>query len=206
MSKPGKAGNCTTICWALSALAGVLVLWWASGVMSLLGAVLLGFVLGGLLGLALTRVFCTAVSASGGEQAETPTVTPPAAAPTLPAAALSGPGPEAGKAAPASAGPAPTAGAARTPAGTPAQPEKRPAALTGPRDDKADDLKEIKGIGPKLEVLCHDLGIWHFDQIAGWGADEVAWMDENLTGFRGRVSRDDWVAQAKMLAARKERT
>ncbi len=77
----------------------------------------------------------------------------------------------------------------------------RPQALGGPRDGGADDLKQIKGIGPKLEVLCHDLGFYHFDQIAAWTEAEVAWVDDNLEGFKGRVTRDDWVAQAKVLAA-----
>ncbi|HHB80712.1 MAG TPA: hypothetical protein ENK83_03050 [Aliiroseovarius sp.] len=77
----------------------------------------------------------------------------------------------------------------------------RPEALSGPRDGKADDLKRIKGVGPKMEQLCNKLGFYHFDQIAAWTADEVAWVDANLEGFKGRVSRDDWVAQAKLLAA-----
>ncbi|MCU0802058.1 MAG: hypothetical protein MUD11_09815 [Rhodobacteraceae bacterium] len=79
----------------------------------------------------------------------------------------------------------------------------RPAALTGPRGGKGDDLKLIKGVGPKLEVLCNKLGFWHFDQIANWTAAEVAWVDDNLEGFKGRVTRDDWVVQARDLAAGK---
>ena len=75
----------------------------------------------------------------------------------------------------------------------------RPASLAAPHGGKADDLKEIEGIGPALEKLCHELGIFHFDQIAGWGPAEVAWMDGNLKGFRGRVTRDKWVAQAKII-------
>ena len=77
----------------------------------------------------------------------------------------------------------------------------RPEALEGPRDGVADDLKRIKGVGPKMEQLCNTLGFYHFDQIAGWTPDEVAWVDANLEGFKGRVTRDDWVAQAKLLAA-----
>ena len=77
----------------------------------------------------------------------------------------------------------------------------RPAALDGPRDGKADDLKKIKGVGPKMEKLCNSLGFYHFDQIANWTADEVEWVDNNLEGFKGRVTRDDWVEQAKLLAA-----
>lgn len=76
----------------------------------------------------------------------------------------------------------------------------RPEALSGPRGGKADDLKRIKGIGAKLEKLCNDLGFYHFDQIANWTKDEIAWVDSNLEGFKGRVSRDKWVAQAKTLA------
>ena len=56
-------------------------------------------------------------------------------------------------------------------------------------------------MGPKLEQLCNELGFYHYDQIANWTEDEVAWVDENLTGFKGRVSRDNWVDQAKILAA-----
>lgn len=77
----------------------------------------------------------------------------------------------------------------------------RPEALSGPRNGKADDLKQIKGIGLKMEKLCNSLGFYHFDQIAGWTASETAWVDANLEGFKGRVTRDDWVAQAKVLAA-----
>ena len=75
----------------------------------------------------------------------------------------------------------------------------KPVGLEAPRGGKADDLKEIEGIGPALEKLCHELGIFHFDQIAGWTDSDIAWMDQNLKGFRGRVSRDKWVAQAKLI-------
>lgn len=78
---------------------------------------------------------------------------------------------------------------------------KRPEALSAARGGKPDDLKEIKGIGPKLELLCNSLGFYHFDQIANWSEEEIAWVDENLEGFKGRVTRDEWVAQAKALAA-----
>jgi len=77
----------------------------------------------------------------------------------------------------------------------------RPMGLEAPKGGKADDLKMIKGVGPKLEALLHRLGYFHFAQVAGWTAAEVAWVDDNLEGFRGRVSRDDWVGQARILAA-----
>lgn len=78
----------------------------------------------------------------------------------------------------------------------------RPAGLEAPRDGKADDLKIIVGIGPKLEALCHRLGFYHFDQLANWTAAEIAWVDDNLEGFKGRVTRDKWVEQARALAAK----
>jgi NADH-quinone oxidoreductase subunit E len=77
----------------------------------------------------------------------------------------------------------------------------KPKVLKAARGGKADDLKIIVGIGPKLEALCHRLGVFHFDQIAAWTPAEVAWVDDNLEGFKGRVTRDGWVAQAKELAA-----
>lgn len=82
----------------------------------------------------------------------------------------------------------------------PDSPGERPAALDGPRGGQPDDLKRIKGIGPKLEKLCHTLGFYHFDQVAAWTDNEVAWVDHNLEGFKGRVTRDQWVDQAKVLA------
>ncbi|SEQ03769.1 Predicted 5' DNA nuclease, flap endonuclease-1-like, helix-3-turn-helix (H3TH) domain [Thalassovita taeanensis] len=80
----------------------------------------------------------------------------------------------------------------------------RPAALAEARGGQPDDLKRIRGIGPKLEQLCHSLGFFHFDQIAGWTDREITWVDANLTGFKGRVSRDNWMEQAKALAAGSE--
>lgn len=89
--------------------------------------------------------------------------------------------------------------AAEPAAGTKAKPK----GLSAAREGKADDLKLVKGIGPKLEILCNKLGFYHFDQIANWTAAEIAWVDENLEGFKGRVTRDEWVVQARDLAAGK---
>ena len=79
-------------------------------------------------------------------------------------------------------------------------PGRKPEGLSAARNGTPDDLKMIKGIGPALEKLCHELGFFHFDQIAAWGGEEIAWVDQNLKGFKGRVSRDNWVTQAKTLA------
>jgi predicted flap endonuclease-1-like 5' DNA nuclease len=77
----------------------------------------------------------------------------------------------------------------------------KPATLTAAREGGPDNLKEIKGVGPKMEKMLHSMGFFHFDQIANWTADEEAWVNANLEGFKGRVSRDNWVEQAKILAS-----
>ncbi len=76
--------------------------------------------------------------------------------------------------------------------------EKEPQLFTEPPAE-ADDLKMISGIGPKIEKILHDLGIYTFAQIAAWGPEEIKWVDQRLK-FKGRIIREDWVAQADALA------
>ena len=75
--------------------------------------------------------------------------------------------------------------------------------LDAARGGTPDDLKKIKGVGPKLETLLHENGVFHYDQIAAWGPAEIAYMDDKLS-FKGRIERDDWIAKAGALAAEKE--
>ena len=89
---------------------------------------------------------------------------------------------------------------AKTDADAP-QAGKKPRTMKVPRKAGADDLKMIKGVGPKLEKLLNTLGFFHFDQVAKWTDEELAWVDQNLEGFKGRASRDEWVSQAKILAS-----
>jgi NADH-quinone oxidoreductase subunit E len=101
----------------------------------------------------------------------------------------------------------PKAAPAAKPAKAPAQAEaparpKKPRALKAPRKGGADDLKLIKGVGPKLEALLHSLGFFHFDQIAAWTGAELAWVDDHLEGFKGRASREDWIGQSRALAGK----
>ena len=74
-----------------------------------------------------------------------------------------------------------------------------PERLSAPRDDKPDDLTRIKGIGPAIERILFEHGIFHFDQIAGWGAAEARWI-EQMIGFAGRVERERWIAQAETFS------
>jgi NADH-quinone oxidoreductase subunit E len=70
------------------------------------------------------------------------------------------------------------------------------AAVKAPK--KADDLKAISGVGPKLEIVLNGLGIRSYAQVAALTADEIASIEDQL-GFKGRIVRDDWAGQAKAL-------
>jgi predicted flap endonuclease-1-like 5' DNA nuclease len=231
MSKTANWTVCQIVCWGLSAVAGIAVIWGTTGSVGIIGALMAGIAVAIFLGLVFTRLVCTdeapvAGAVAGGaigklmgtEPAGAGTTaqqgsgnTAPKAEAVVPAAPK--PKPEAAKPAPVAKAAAPA-----TPTAAPAAaaaPETgsdkdggdgedvgtKPAALSAPKGGKADNLKEIKGVGPKLESLLHEMGFYHFDQIASWGKDELAWMDANLKGFKGRASRDNWVEQAKILAA-----
>ena len=76
----------------------------------------------------------------------------------------------------------------------------KPELLTAPRGGSGDDLKNIWGVGPKLESLLHGLGVFHYAQIASWTDENLRWIDQHLESFKGRASRDRWTAQAQVLA------
>jgi predicted flap endonuclease-1-like 5' DNA nuclease len=65
----------------------------------------------------------------------------------------------------------------------------------------SDDLKRIKGVGPKLEKLLNSLGVTSYSQIAAWDDDEIDRIDARMGAFAGRIRRDDWPAQARYLDA-----
>lgn len=74
-----------------------------------------------------------------------------------------------------------------------AAPPIRPAAGGG-----RDDLKRIRGIGPKLESVLNGMGITTYAEIASWTEARVDEIDEKLH-FHGRIRRDGWVEQARRL-------
>jgi len=76
---------------------------------------------------------------------------------------------------------------------------KKPRGLKTARRGSAEDLKKISGVGPKIEGILNGLGIFHFDQIAAWTPENVAWVDDHLR-FKGRIDREDWISQAANLA------
>ena len=88
------------------------------------------------------------------------------------------------------------------------QPEPAPAPAPAPEPAQApassaggDDLTRIKGLGPKLAALLGEQGITSFAQIAAWNVADVERIDAGLGRFQGRITRDQWVEQAKLLSA-----
>lgn len=77
--------------------------------------------------------------------------------------------------------------------------ERRPQGVAAPRGGLADDLTLITGVAPKIERTLNSLGIYHYEQIAGWSDENVAWIDRFLS-FKGRIARERWVEQAAALA------
>lgn len=75
------------------------------------------------------------------------------------------------------------------------------AASPSPAASAGDDLKRIKGVGPKLVTMLAEQGITTFEQIASWSEADIERMDAGLGRFQGRITRDKWVEQAKLLAA-----
>ena len=55
----------------------------------------------------------------------------------------------------------------------------------------ADDLTEIKGIGPKYSAQLTELGITSFAALAAADADSLS------DSFDARAQVEDWIAQAK---------
>jgi NADH-quinone oxidoreductase subunit E len=74
-----------------------------------------------------------------------------------------------------------------------------PNLLKEAREGGKDNLSLLKGIGPVVEEKLNKLGIYHFDQIASWNAEEQAWVDEQIL-FPRKVEREEWTKQAKELS------
>ena len=76
----------------------------------------------------------------------------------------------------------------------------KPGNLLDAPKGEADDLSKISGVGPKLVEKLNANGVFHFWQIAAWGAGDITYMDDRLS-FKGRIERDNWIEQAKGFAA-----
>jgi len=203
--------GCRTKSWLASIAAGVLVflLAWKWLIWGFFPALFIGLVVFFVLGYLLINLVCdqagqgqdsnitAAASAASAVRSE------PAASPAPKPAPKPAPAPAAPKPA---AAPAPVAAkpAAKKPAAKPAVKTAAAAvsaSLSGPRGGKADDLKQIKGVGPSIEKTLNGMGIYHFDQVAAWKAADIAKVEDKLPRFKGRAERDGWMAQAQKLAA-----
>ena len=69
-----------------------------------------------------------------------------------------------------------------------------------PADGPADDLRQLKGVGPKFVARLNELGLTRFDQLAGLNTNEIAHLDERMGLFQGRLAKDRVIEQADLLA------
>jgi predicted flap endonuclease-1-like 5' DNA nuclease len=85
-----------------------------------------------------------------------------------------------------------------------ADPARKPKATKAAAKAKVavpDNLELLKGLGPKVNAVLKSLGVTSFAQVASWTAADVAEIDGKLGAFAGRISRDNWIDQAKYLEA-----
>lgn len=196
--------------WLVAAAVGALaaILLWLLGGWSFMQGAFVGAVVFGVVGLLISWIMTRPLPVPGEIAANvTETAVPVAAKPAAAAetvAKTAAPTPAPAKTEPPKPAPkkaAPKKATAKKAAPKAAAPDGRPTGLSDEaRKGGADDLKLISGVGPKLEETLNGLGIWHFDQVAGLKKKDIAWVDERLR-FKGRIERDDWVGQAKTLAA-----
>lgn len=203
MSNPETGSTCRTLSWLAGVLLGILAFLfaWKSFEWGIFLALVFGVIVFFVAGWLLIRLFCVSGRAeTAGNLARAESAASAASvSPPQPAAAddrKTAPEPETPAGAKPKAAPEEKPAEAKAAAAT----DGRPPKLKAARGGKPDDLKRIKGIGPGLEKQLHDMGIFHFDQIAAWTSAEIAWVDDNLIRFKGRASRDDWSGQAKTLA------
>lgn len=67
--------------------------------------------------------------------------------------------------------------------------------------DHSDELTKLKGVGPKLEALLNEEGITRYEQLASLDDAELAALEDRLGTFKGRLTRDRVVEQARLLAS-----
>ncbi|MER8717533.1 proton-conducting membrane transporter [Mesorhizobium sp. M0999] len=144
-----------------------------------------------------------------------PSSSAPAALVSTAATAKSAPAAKPAPAKPAAAKPAAAKSAAAKPAASkpaaakaaPKAAASKPAAVpkkAAPAAGKADNLRRLIGIGPVNDKLLKGLGVTTYAQIAGWTAADVKRIEDTLN-FDGRIAREKWVEQAKLLAAGDEK-
>lgn len=168
--------ECTRNCWIYGAIAGLVVMLFASGVgdRPWIAGLFLGFVTFVLFGGFLIWLLCSDTPGKFDPNSDLPKP-PPSEAPAKRVIEIE---PEVATPAPAPVKPAPATKA------------------------EQDDLKVIVGIGPKIEELLNAEGVTRLAQIAAWTPEEVADFSHRLGRLGGRIESEDWIGQARALEAR----
>lgn len=154
------------------------------------------------LGLTAPQVFWSAMARAfddaPGNSAAAPVAKAPVLAPVLAVVEAAAPAPVEDPAAPVVEYVAdiPLVDAEPQPEAVPMTETPNPLLLDAPRNGAADDLKLVKGIGAKLEAGLNEIGIYHFDQVAGLDEAGIDWLDEHLPGFKRSCARFDLVTGA----------
>ena len=196
--------KCSRTCWIAGAVVGLVVLILLFGLADyrFIWALIWALIAGLLAGFLLQYFYCQKNAEAGDRQTHSPEATPVSSSPEAPQTAVS---PEPAVEPTAANEPGPAAEKETTPPASSGSLDMDkagdgPPTLSAARGGSADDLKRIKGVGPKLEASLNALGFYHFDQIAAWSDSDVDWADDKFGGTLRRVRRDEWVAQARILA------
>jgi predicted flap endonuclease-1-like 5' DNA nuclease len=81
----------------------------------------------------------------------------------------------------------------------PAARRSKPPVLPAARNGAPDDLTLIEGVSLLQQTTLYSLGVFHFEQIAAWSEENVAWVDQYLR-LQGRIGEEEWIEQASDLA------
>lgn len=173
---------CTRKCWnAAAGLGAVVFLLTTIGPLRWFEGVFLGLITAGITGPALIWLICGGKPALGFENWYVPARPSMAPVPTPVATPVA---------------------AAEPPVAQPVASPPTPVARQGAtQDGPADDLRQIKGIGPKAGEMLAEQGVTRFAQIAGWSDDDIERISAELGRSGARIRSDDWVGQARALVA-----
>lgn len=136
--------------------------------------------------------------APGPRDAAAPAAVPPSEAPSRAAGPAAAPDPVAAQPAAVLGATPATDPVPPVPAGSAAPAVPVAPGTPAPSGERKDDLRRIRGVGPKIERALNGIGVHSAAQIAAWDEAEAARVDETL-GLRGRIAREDWVGQARAL-------
>jgi predicted flap endonuclease-1-like 5' DNA nuclease len=63
--------------------------------------------------------------------------------------------------------------------------------------DQRDDLELIHGVGPVIEGMLYDEGIYFFKDVASWDDAKIEEISAKLPSFKNRIRRENWIDSAK---------